>query len=450
MREVRETLKFSEPVFDTDHLTVKEDTMNTKRLGCALLLLAFFAVQATTTEPDARLLSPVQNAAVLQQKEKDQPKPADKDKDKKLPEKKMTDPPDTDLFTRTPTPIRDELGFTPNMLGDWQAKYSHTRANVIATTTTTSTFINLIGVPVTTTTARTTVKAREFLIPVPIQGSFKVAENASPMPVDRVYFTYNFYNDIRSLQSGQNVPIVNRTTTTTTIVGQGVVTTTVTNVIPGAPSFVNLHRETLGFETTFLDGNASIEMRLPFSQQPSSLDEFRSERVGDITVIGKYALFLDRTTGNVFSTGLAVTAPTGPGIQTIDGSLHSTLLQPWFGYIWNYNQFYVHAFHSAVFPTDNRDVSLLFNDVGVGYWLYRAGPDRLLSFVVPTLEVHVTTPLNNRGVNEPIVAPDLVHLTGGLIVGLGRNSTLSIGVGTPVTGQRPYGFESVVQFNRRF
>ncbi len=101
-------------------------------------------------------------------------------------------------------------------------------------------------------------------------------------------------------------------------------------------------------------------------------------------------------------------------------------------------------------PTDARDVTILFNDIGVNYWLYRGSPDRLLSFVVPTIEAHLTTPLNHRNFDGPIVVPDTLILTGGVHLGLFRNSTLSLGVATPVTGPRPFSVETFVQFNWRF
>ena len=169
----------------------------------------------------------------------------------------------------------------------------------------------------------------------------------------------------------------------------------------------NLNQEVFGFEKTFLDGRASVEVRVPLLQQTSNLDGFGMSDIADLTFIGRYALIMDRETGNVLTVGMSVTAPTGPSILTTDGAVHSTLLQPWTGYIWNADRFFVQAFHSIVIPTDARDVTLLFNDVGVNYWLYRGTPDRPISFIMPMLEAHVTTPLDHRSVNDPIYVPDL-------------------------------------------
>lgn len=428
--------------------------MNIKHLGCALWLIPLLGIQATLAQPAPVLLPALENAQAGQPAGKDPGKQPLKDKEKKVPEKKITDPPDTDVFTQTPAPIRDALGFNPHMMGDFYGTFARVNRTVFGTQTTVTTvnLRNAAGNPAGTVTQTTTVpvnQQRTFLVPIPNYGAFKVAENASPMPIDRVFFTYNLYTGIRG-QQGELGPVTNVQRFVTQN-RTGVVTSNVTTFFPAAPvPFVNLNREVFGFEKTFLDGRASIEMRLPLYQQPSSVDDFRAQAVGDITIIGKYAMYLNRTTGDVVSGGLAVTAPTGPAVQTFDGSIHSTFLQPWFGYIWNLDRFYVHAFHSAILPSDSRDLTMLFNDVGVGYWLYRGGESRLFRFLVPTVEAHVTTPLNNRTDTAPISVPDLVVLTGGVHIGLFRNSTLSLGAGTPVTGPRIYGTEAFVQFNRRF
>ncbi len=59
---------------------------------------------------------------------------------------------------------------------------------------------------------------------VPWRLSFKIAENESPRPVDRVFVTYNYYNDVDVFHFGS--------------------------------SRSDLHREMIGFEKTFLGGDA--------------------------------------------------------------------------------------------------------------------------------------------------------------------------------------------------
>jgi hypothetical protein len=157
----------------------------------------------------------------------------------------------------------------------------------------------------------------------------------------------------------------------------------------------NDHRETIGFEKTVL-GDASIGLRLPFFQNLDGNDFV----VGDLSFILKYAPIHNRETGNALSFGLVVTAPTGEPPQRFDVAkdkeVHSTLLQPFVGYLWNRGDFFLHAFHSVMVPTDSDDVTMLFNDIAVGYWLFRGEGEQLLTGVIPTFEVHVNTPLNHR------------------------------------------------------
>jgi hypothetical protein len=420
---------------------------------CALFLIAIIVFQTPLMAQQARLLPPI-NSVALQPgkddpKQKDKGKEKDKDKDKKPNEKKVEPPPST-VFSDTLMPRAEgPRGYHPQMLGDLGFKLIRQQITIFKTVTVTTVTPQISQPPIITTTSTTTSRTTNVVIPYPIHGSFKVAENASPRPQDRVFGSYNYY-DRAGLSQGVGTLPVTIATTNTVQLRSGEITTASTETIPAAPRFVHLHRETFGFEKTFLDGRASVEVRVPVLQQPSDFDSFEYHHVGDLTIVGKYAFILDPVSGDVLSGGLAITAPTGPGVDTIRGSIHSTLLQPWFGYIWNADRFFVHGFHSIVVPTDSRDVTLLFNDVGINYWLYRSDdPTRFLRFIVPTAEVHVTTPLDQRGHTAAIFVPDTVVLTGGLHVGMGR-STFTFGVGTPVTGPRPFSVEAVAQYNFRW
>jgi hypothetical protein len=284
---------------------------------------------------------------------------------------------------------------------------------------------------------------REVILCDPIvsrAGSgFKVADNASPKPQDRVFFTYNYFDNLRGI--GGSAPA---SVTTRTIPDVATVTTTVPGVLVAGRGS-NVHRELVGFEKTFLDGDASIELRAPVFQSDGPPNSFAADGFGDLTVIGKYA-FLNDPFGNVFSTGLAITAPTGPAINTVAGDINSVLWQPYFGYIARSGNLYFQGIHSVVIPTDSNDVTLLFNDLGVGYIIPTMGQG--LAFVAPNFECHVTTPLDDSPV---VFVSDIVTLTGGVHLGLGQGNTLlSIGVATPVTGPRPMDIEAFAQLNFRF
>ena len=65
----------------------------------------------------------------------------------------------------------------------------------------------------------------------------------------------------------------------------------------------------------------------------------------------------------------------------------------------------------------------------------------------------MNTPLTHRdpfNPKDPTGTPDVVNLTYGLNVEVYRRSVLTFGFVTPVTGPRPFDFEFLLLFNRRF
>jgi hypothetical protein len=302
-----------------------------------------------------------------------------------------------------------------------------------------------VTVPVPVQQQSTVLVPATVRVVAPFHAAFKIAEDESPRPEDRVFFNYNYYSDVTGPTTSFGVPhteVVN-----TTLNGRPATVTTVTPAVPSPQT--DLHREVVGFEKTFLGGDASIEVRAPVVEQVGA-DAIGGSDFGDMTLVVKYAFVNDRVSGDVLSAGLALTVPTGPGLPLPGGDrLRDTLLQPWAGYIWNLDRFYVEGFTSLVVPTDMRDVMLLFNDVGVGYALYRGGAG-FVTAVVPTVEAHVTTPLNHRSADSLVTMPDLVVLTAGSHFEIGRDAILSVGVAAPVTGPRAFDVEALVQLNYRF
>jgi hypothetical protein len=315
------------------------------------------------------------------------------------------------------------------------------RVTVPVTNTVTTVSTTTTQVPMTTqqTVGLTTL----VRVPVVSHGAFKIAENESPRPTDRVFVTYDFYSNVTGPLNGLNFP---RVETQTTIINGN--PTTITTLNPGVTAAqVDVHREVFGFEKTFFGGSTSIGLRAPVLQE---IGGFGDDSFGDITLISKYAFLDNWQAGDVVSGGLALTVPTGPEISTVAGNFHSVLFQPYVAFLWNLENLYVQGFVSVVIPTDSRDVTFLFNDIGVGYAIYRGTPDRLLTLIAPTVEAHVTTPLDNRQIDAPLRGSDLVVLTEGLHFGFRRNSTLTIGAATPVTGPRLFDVEAIAQFNWRF
>jgi len=276
---------------------------------------------------------------------------------------------------------------------------------------------------------------RRIAIPGRSGSAFKIAENESPRPIDRVFINVDYYDRNTAFGGGE------------------------------------LNRQIAGFEKTFFDGNASFGLRVPVIQSSGGFG-LSQEDIGDVSAILKFALYNNRETGTLFSTGVVVTAPTGPSINVprfaqqvdINGApflvpvntytINDVLIQPFVGYILAGDRCFIQGFTSVAVPTDHNDVTLLFNDIQLGYRLYQARESgRMISSLIPTVEFHANDPLNHRGslkTDSTVGFPDLFDVTAGLTIGLCNRASLSLGASTPVSGPRPYNVEGLVQFNLRF
>jgi len=313
------------------------------------------------------------------------------------------------------------LSFNPAMFGDLGIRgFGKILVRTFKTTQTTIT----TGIPDSTFPPTTTIVIKTieidntFSVPIVGAGSFKISDNESPRPTDRAFLTYNYFDRINA-----------------------------------GPTNFGLNRELIGFEKTFLDGEASFGLRLPFLQTTMGSDTVGliNNEVGDMTLIGKFALLDDTLTGNILSAGLAVTVPSADhSIVLADGNeLRSVLIQPYGGWIYNFGDFYAQGFHALVVPTDSRDVTTLDNDIGVGYSLFK-NQQGFLRAVVPTIEGHLYTPLNHTNNTDLIYTPNIFTFTAGVNFVLPKNSTIGVAFAAPITGPRPNNAEALVSFNFRF
>jgi hypothetical protein len=276
---------------------------------------------------------------------------------------------------------------------------------------------------------------RPFQTPVAaiVTRTFKVSEDENPRPQDRVYVDFNYYDNVSKdfnsrFQTGLNN--------------------------------IQVYRETFGVEKTLLDGDASVGLRLPLNSAHVSSDfDFNGSNtdIGDLTVIGKYVPWCDSETGNLVSVGLAVTAPTGPdhfANSAAFPAIHETILTPFVGGVWRLDKFYTQVFLSIDVPTREQDVTIWHTDIQLGYFLMTQHDcDALLRAVIPVFEVHVSDPLNHRGVfdlTDLAGTDDVVDLTAGVHLELRGGSSLGLAVATPVTGPKPFDVEAIVQFDYRF
>src|SRR5262249_42867729 len=103
-------------------------------------------------------------------------------------------------------------------------------------------------------------------------------------------------------------------------------------------------------------------------------------------------------------------------------------------------------------PFDLRDVTVWFNSLSAGFWLYRDNdPNATLHGIVPVAELHLNTPLNHRGLNsaDPVFYTDTLNCTVGVHL-LFNNVTAGFAFGTPLTGVRPYDYEGTASLTFRW
>ncbi len=100
-----------------------------------------------------------------------------------------------------------------------------------------------------------------------------VAENNSPIPLDRVYFRYNFFHDSQSVTGYGSPP-------TGAIPGFALTDPRQVLLYPPQTKQYNTNLYTFGGEKTLLDGQMSVEVRLPII---STLSPHNAISVGSIT-----------------------------------------------------------------------------------------------------------------------------------------------------------------------
>ena len=268
----------------------------------------------------------------------------------------------------------------------------------------------------------------------------KVAEGNSPRPVDRFFLDFNYFNNLDKYEWR----------------------------VQGATlKSVDLYRYVLGFEKTFLDDKVSVTKCIPFFTVDAQASEvgialgqsnINSTDLGNISAIFKGVLCEDKATGSLISAGATISLPTASSRLIDPGPGTVAYLEPFVGFILERGDFFLQGFSSLTLPVARPESFLLFNDIGVGYFVYRnCNNYGLLRSIAPTFEVHVTDPLrepeptqNLFGILDTFRIVNTVDLTLGTTVEFWNGSTLGVGVVTPVTGPKPFDFEIIAQFNYRF
>jgi hypothetical protein len=293
---------------------------------------------------------------------------------------------------------------------------------------------------------------------------FKMAENTSPVPIDRVFFNYDYYSDV-----------------------------------PLNTKSMSLNGFTPGFEKTFLGGAMSVEVRLPMATTLDNnvyLDGSTSTGVGQIGNLGvavKAVLYRGDTF--LLSGGLAIDCPTAPdmlcfgtsggsssggggAIQLLNQSVH---LLPFVGAVWTPNdRFFTMGFMQfdldangdpvndvdVAFPgapvttlqNDGRyyEQSMIYLEGMAGYWVRRNDTNHLINGIALFTELHGNQSLNNSAALQTQVGVmsggniSILDLTFGADFQIGELTTLTAAYCTPLSDQREFDNQFRFLFNRRF
>jgi hypothetical protein len=270
----------------------------------------------------------------------------------------------------------------------------------------------------------------------------KIAEGESPRPIDRVFYQFTYYNNIDKERFRDPLEPIHA---------------------------VDLYRHVFGFEKTLFDGLLSVGVRIPFrtfdgegkefAVTPGFLGQgsvvgpgagFTDTQFGNVSVIAKAVLLEDRNTGSLISAGASITFPTS---DSNPGSLDTTIAQPFVGYILRKGDFFLQGFTSVTLPFTRVEAIVLYNDVGVGYFIYQdKSHSAWVTAVVPTLELHVNTPLRQGDMAflDDLHLSDTLDLTFGTTFEFANRATFGVGVAVPFTGPRPFDIAALAQLNYRF
>ena len=284
-------------------------------------------------------------------------------------------------------------------------------------------------------------------------GRSKISDNNSPIPRDRIFLDYNYFQNAALSSSGLDV-----------------------------------QRFTPGFEKTFFNGNMSVEMRFPMGITldnklvADGVTDMHANEFGDISVIFKALLWTDYQTS--FTAGMGVTAPTGAdvsvdlanGTQLVRVRNESIHVKPYVAVLRQQGNYFAQAFLIGDFDTNGNPVelnetgngladagtlqtqSLLQFDASVGAWLHRNASSRAyLNGLAATMEVHSTSSISNLDtinssmfqVVDPNSDFDIINMTFGAHAVFGK-TVVTAGYSVPVSSVQSFDGEFRTFVNRYF
>jgi hypothetical protein len=262
--------------------------------------------------------------------------------------------------------------------------------------------------------------------------NFKISENQSPRPQDRVFFDFNYYNNLNNTINLRDLSPITQ---------------------------MKAYVYNFGIEKTFNNGMGSVGIRVPLDNLTANsfgniVNTPTSTATGNLTIFAKYILAQNVRTGSLVSTIWAISPQTSTG--RFAGApylfpLNSTYFQTCIAYIYNYDKWYLQGFSGFSFPANSNDTTLIYNDIALGYYLYRdQDSNRWLTAVAPTVELHVNNPLTHRDPfnrNDLAGSPDSVDLTFGLNFGIRNTAVLTAAFVTSVASPKPFDSEAILMLN---
>ena len=283
-------------------------------------------------------------------------------------------------------------------------------------------------------------------------GVMKFAENTSPLPRDRFFLNYSYFDDV--------------------------------NLIPGK---MDVRRLTPGFEKTMFDGVMSLELRVPMATTLNSTTMFDADAVavsgydttnyelGNVTGFFKALLFQNEVWA--FSTGLGIALPTADDQKVIndDGSgqvfnrieNEAVHLLPFFGVVatptdklfmqavvqfdagLNGNSVYGFDGNGLIKEGKLDDPNYIFVSLGGGYWIYESeDPSSFLSRIALVSELHFNNTLGSTDSVEGTTATygqrvdiQTINAVVGSNIVIDQNKSVMLGYVQPIGGGNDRAFD---------
>jgi hypothetical protein len=327
---------------------------------------------------------------------------------------------------------------------------------------------NMFGDTTLNTTFLSIFEGPNFLVNtrIPIGAGdrrYKISDNQSPLPKDRVFFTYHhFHNAVEDVTGTRN----------------------------------SLDRYTFGLEKTLFNEQASFEIRVPFANGLNSDQIFSGSPGQTATEFGNILLAFKalayKTDQLALSLGLGVTLPVADDARIeldninriYDFHNEAVYLQPFLGMLYAPDdRLFVQGFAGLDFDTNGDSVTFserdsggsitvldsgnyrsqdfLLLDLSIGYWAYRNRCAHYITGVAPIVELHYLSTINDTDsstfdstnlITNSFNRMDFLNITGGLHFAIGDLSSLRVISSAPLRDgvEAFFDAEVAVQFNRRF